>query len=274
LNATGPNPRETPASDRPGQHTGPVRPLQHTGPVFPSQNTGRFQTVQTDAVTGRERTVREDARPPVSSRPSAVSQHTGRFRSGLYPVVKPEGQALPQQRPVASNRPPIPQQEAQGKKRGGLWIGAAAIGALLLSSAAWYWTQGDNPASTPRVNQDSSGDTGNGTASAQQTNTPEMVLKEVDSGYPGDLYQLSNANEIVLEVKATQGESVFLYGEKPDTPEETYTLNLGDVRTVKKDDFLWFRLTVPSAVQIRVNGVEIDTTAQDVAKSYRVQLKK
>jgi len=96
----------------------------------------------------------------------------------------------------------------------------------------------------------------------------------VDSGFPGDLYELSQADGIVLEIKATQGESTFLYGENPDEPEETYTLNLGDVRTIKKDEFLWFRLTVPSAVQIRVNGVEIDTTAQDVAKSYRIKLKK
>ena len=100
------------------------------------------------------------------------------------------------------------------------------------------------------------------------------MLKEVDSGFPGDLYELSQADGIVLEIKATQGEGTFLYGENPDEPEETYTLNLGDVRTIKKDEFLWFRLTVPSAVQIRVNGVEIDTTAQDVAKSYRIKLKK
>ncbi|GAA5345533.1 helix-turn-helix protein [Planifilum fimeticola] len=275
MRAPGPSPQGAAASERPSQHAGPAGPSQHTVSFRPSQNTGRFQTVQMDAVTGRERAVREETRPPVSSRPSAVSQQTGRFRSGAHPIVKAEGQALPQPRPSYNNRPPVSPQESQGKKRGGMWIGAAAVGVLLLGSAAWYWTQMDTPSNPPEAQQPGgTGETGNGTASAQQTNTPELVLKEVDSGFSGDLFELSKADEIVLEIKATQGESVFLYGENPNEPEETYTMKLGDARTVKKDKFLWFRLTVPSAVQIRVNGVEVDTTAQDVAKSYRIQLKK
>jgi len=273
-NASRPNPHGAAPSEHSSQQSGPAGPSQHTVSYRPPQDTGRFHTVQMDAVTGRERAVREETRPSVSSRSSAVSQQTGRFRSGAYPIVKAEGQALPpQKRP---SRPPIPPQEAKGKKRGGIWMGVAALGVLLLGSGAWYWTQHMNASSNvPReqFNPDD-GQTGNGTAAAQQTNAPELVLKEVDSGFPGDLYELTKANEIVLEVKATQGESVFLYGEKPDEPEETYTMKLGDARTVKKDKFLWFRMTVPSAVQIRVNGVEIDTTAQDVAKSYRIQLKK
>lgn len=272
LSATGPNPRVASASERPSQHTGPFRP---------AQSTGRFHTVQQNAVTGGERAVGEETRPPVSSRlpitsrPSGVSQHTGRFRTGSYPIVKQDGQALPQPRSASGSRPSASQQGGREKKRGSLWIGVAAVGVLLLGSAAWYWTQDDNPAGhPPSAAEDSGGNGGDGTASAQETNTPELVLKEVDSDFPGDLYELSQADGIVLEIKATQGESTFLYGENPDEPEETYTLNLGDVRTIKKDEFLWFRLTVPSAVQIRVNGVEIDTTAQDVAKSYRIKLKK
>lgn len=273
MGTTGPNSRVASASERPSQHTGPVGSSQSTG-RGPSQNTGRFQTIQMDSVTGPERTVREETRPPVSSRPSGVSQHTGRFQTGSYPIVKSEGQAYLPQRPVPVDRPPALQKEHQEKKRSGLWIGVATVGVLLLGSAAWYWTQGDSPAGNIPSVQEDDGEHGNGTVSASETRAPELVLKEVDSGFPGDLYELNKANEIVLEVKATQGESTFLYGEKPDEPEETYTLNLGDVRTIKKGEFLWFRLTIPSAVQIRVNGVEIDTTAQDVAKSYRIQLKK
>lgn len=228
-----------------------------------------------DAVAGRERTVREETSASVSSRSAAVSQQTARFRSGPHPVVKAEGQAsLPQ--PLSGSRLPAPPQESQKKKkRGGLWIGAA-VGALLLILGGWYWAHSDGTADSPQaqLNSGESGGGGNGTASAQETNVPELVLKEVDTGIPGDLFELSNADEIILEIKSTQGESVFLYGENSDEPEEIYTMKLGDARTVRKDDFLWFRLTVPSAVQIQVNGVEIDTTAQDVAKSYRIQLKK
>jgi len=271
-NVNGEGPRVTSDSENPGQPTRPARPFHHTGTLRPSQNSGRFQTVKMNAVTGRERAVRGETSSPGSSRSSAVSQQTGRFRSGPQPVVRVEGQAsLPQ--PWAGSRLPAPSQKPKEKKKGGLWIGAAFC-AFLLICGVWYWVRGD-ASDSPQVQQNSgeSGETVNGTASAQQTSVPELVLKEVDTGIPGDLYELSNADEIVLEVKSTQGESVFLYGENSDEPEEIYTMKLGDARVVKKDKFLWFRLTVPSAVQIQVNGVEIDTTAQDVAKSYRIQLK-
>jgi len=144
LSATGPNPRVASASERPSQHTGPFRP---------AQSTGRFHTVQQNAVTGGERAVGEETRPPVSSRlpitsrPSGVSQHTGRFRTGSYPIVKQDGQALPQPRSASGSRPSASQQGGGKRKE-------AACGSVSPRWASSFWVRrhGTGPRmTTPRA---------------------------------------------------------------------------------------------------------------------------
>src|SRR5690606_41162306 len=114
---------------------------------------------------------------------SSDLQHTGRFRTGSYPIVKQDGQALPQPRSASGSRPSASQQGGREKKRGSLWIGVAAVGVLLLGSAAWYWTQDDNPAGhPPSAAEDSGGNGGDGTASAQETNTPGIGRERCREG--------------------------------------------------------------------------------------------
>lgn len=114
----------------------------------------------------------------------------------------------------------------------------------------------------------------NDTASAQDVSTPQLSKVKTGNDLEGDLFNLENAKKIEVEIKATKGNTNISVGSKVNNVEESYEIKVGEQRKLNSDQFIWFRLMKPSSTQIKVNGEEIDTTAQDVPKSYRIQLKK
>lgn len=159
-------------------------------------------------------------------------------------------------------------------------IRVAAVGAILLVSAAalTFVLKDDNQEAS---NNSSSFtkliDQGNGTVNANQAVQPQLTRVQTDTSeenYDGDLYELKNADKIKVEIKASQGETQLIYGNDVGQREAVVSMRTGDIQPIEKDKFVWFRLTIPSNAEIKVNGVDIDTTAQNLPKSYRIELKK
>ncbi|SEN43973.1 helix-turn-helix domain-containing protein [Lihuaxuella thermophila] len=153
---------------------------------------------------------------------------------------------------------------------------AAAVGALILAGGVYYFAFGNetNQTSESEPQQISEIDTsvnadGQKTPILEQGETPERE-------YDGQLYTISNVDKLEVVLKVKEGESRLFYAPTPNDPFKELTLRTGQV--LKLDtagkDHIWFRLSVPSNVDISVNGQQISTEAQDTEKSYRVQLKK
>jgi hypothetical protein len=166
------------------------------------------------------------------------------------------------------------------KARAPKWvIRVAAVGAILLVSAATltFVLKGNNDQTsdssefTKLINQ------GSGTVNANQAVQPTLTRVETDDSddnYKGDLYQLKGADSISVQIKASQGETQLIYGNDVGQREAVVSMKTGDIQPINKSKFVWFRLSIPSNAEIKVNGIEIDTTAQNLPKSYRIELKK
>ena len=173
-------------------------------------------------------------------------------------------------------------EKGDGKpKKGGAskWmIRVASIGALLLVSIGGYTILTNNSDSgaskQPSADEQGAGVPKNDTANAQDVNTPQLTKVKTGNDLEGDLLTLENAKKIEVEIKATKGNTNISVGNKVNNVEESYEIKVGEQRKLNADQFIWFRLMKPSNTQIKVNGEEVDTTAQDVPKSYRIQLKK
>ncbi|MCS1351240.1 RodZ family helix-turn-helix domain-containing protein [Mechercharimyces sp. CAU 1602] len=115
-----------------------------------------------------------------------------------------------------------------------------------------------------------------GTASAEKVAEKGLVQKEYgDSDAEGVLYELKGESEIVVSIRMEGTEDVSVrFGDNVNETDENFSLETGKKRELKKDDFIWFRVTKPSDTKIEVNGHEIDTTADDLPKSYRIKLVK
>lgn len=172
--------------------------------------------------------------------------------------------------------------KGKGKKGGASkWmVRVASIGALVLVSIGGYTilTNGsdpeqNSPQKTASEKKGSVETSGNGTANAQVLNTPQLAKAKTGDDLEGDLFTLENAKKIEVEIKAVKGNTNLSIGTKVNKVEESYEIKVGERRKLKEDKFIWFRLMKPSDTQIKVNGEEIDTTAQDVPKSYRIELK-
>lgn len=223
-----------------------------------------------------------------TSRVSRVSQNTQRLDATNLPVLPPApGPETNNPGPPASVHTMVPSRRGadakSGSKKAGVprWvIRVAAVGAILLISAgALTFVLKDN-------NQQSSGnnssfskliDQGNGTVNANQAVQPTLTRVQTDTSdynYQGDLYELKGADSIHVEIKATQGETQLIYGNDVGQREAVISMKTGDIQPINKSKFVWFRLSIPSNAEIKVNGIDIDTTAQNLPKSYRIELKK
>lgn len=218
--------------------------------------------------------------PESSGRQTPVAAHSQ--KSNPFPnLPKPDlsAQTLSPRRVALEAKQGLANEEAKrmgrkGKKFPGLAI-AAAIGALILAGGVYYFAFGDeeNQASQSGSQQISEIDTsvnadGQKTPLLEQGETPENEME-------GQLYTISNVDKLKVVLKVKEGESRLLYGPTPNSFKEL-TLRTGQVLELDTagKDHIWFRLSVPSNVDISVNGQQISTEAQDTEKSYRVQLKK
>ena len=84
---------------------------------------------------------------------------------------------------------------------------------------------------------------------------------------------MKNVSKLEVQIKATKGDTTIRVGDEVNKG-DMFEIKAGEQQTLPYDKFIWFRLTKPSNVQVKVNGEEIDTTAQDVPRSYRIELKK
>lgn len=173
------------------------------------------------------------------------------------------------------------QGDGNPKKKANWFVRVAAVGALILIPLGAY-VSGVMPftstpeATDPKQPQEPAADSGS-TPTVDAQTPAEMNLQKVETGsdMEGDLYTLEGAEQLDIEVKANKGESQLRFGNKVNDPNgETFELQIGDRKKINDDKTVWFRLGAPSNTEIKVNGLEIDTTAQDVPKSYRIQLEK
>ncbi|MDR6224248.1 helix-turn-helix domain-containing protein [Desmospora profundinema] len=240
----------------PMQGTGPNRVAHDPGSAPPpGQTTQRFQVPPVGQQTGGRQI------PPQGEQ--SVSQNTFTPRRVSQEVSKG-----------------IEQGDGKPKKKKANWlVRVAAVGALILIPvgvyAAGLWPGQDTAADTE---QQDDADTAGSSTPKVDAQTPEQVklqVTEAGSDVEGDLYTLSGAEQIEIEIKANKGESQLRFGSKVNDPKgETFELKVGDQRKITDKEVVWFRLGKPSNTEIKVNGQEIDTTAQDVPKSYRIQLEK
>lgn len=235
---------------------------------------------------------REEEQPSVPSSPVSPERKT-KSLSTTMPETKSSTGRLPATRlPDTSSldKPLAPRRTLEAsrssRKAGSKWmIGTAAVGALLLVSAASFYffnsrAEGDKPSDSPAasVSADETSSTsgvGSSIAVAEKNEKPKLVLLKSGSDLEGDLYELAGSDQIEVLIKAKKGSCSLRYSEKTGGDGENFTLKAGDQKKITANgDFIWFRLGTPSNVEILVNGESIDTLAQDVAKSYRIQLKK
>lgn len=207
---------------------------------------------------------------PIGSQPTAA--RSGESREHLQQTMTPRKVSQEVKRGV---------EKGDGKpKKGGAskWmIRVASIGALLLVSIGAYTILNNSesvPSKQSSADKPVAGVPKNDTASAQDVSTPQLSKVKTGNDLEGDLFNLENAKKIEVEIKAIKGNTNISVGSKVNNVEESYEIKVGEQRKLNSDQFIWFRLMKPSSTQIKVNGEEIDTTAQDVPKSYRIQLKK
>jgi hypothetical protein len=273
-----------PRADQLG-HTQRIR-LGDTGQMKGMAQSGRLQqSGRYPQVTGPQQSANTDLQS--TGRVPRVSQNTQRLNTANLPVLPPSsgtgttgagqsdsGISVPSRRGTNAN---------PNFKKGGApkWvIRVAAVGAILLVSAAalTFVLKDDNQgASDNNSSFTKLIDQGNGTVNANQAVQPTLTRVQTDTSdgnYEGDLYELKGADKISVEIKASQGETQLIYGNQEGQREEVVSMRTGDIQHIDKDKFVWFRLTIPSNAEIKVNGVEIDTTAQNLPKSYRIELKK
>jgi len=259
--------------------------LGNTGPMRGmTTNSGLQQTGRYSQVTGPQQTINADLQS--TGRVPRVSQNTSRLNTANLPVLPPNSETTGTTQPEAGSI--VPSRRGTNanhvSKKGGTpkWVvRVAAVGAILLISAATltFVLNDDNEQASDNNNSSFSKliDQGNGTVNANQAVQPTLTRVQTDTSdenYEGDVYELKGADKIDIEIKASQGETQLIYGNEVGQREAVVSMRTGDIQPIQKDKFVWFRLSIPSNAEIKVNGVEIDTTAQNLAKSYQIVLKK
>ncbi|TCS92581.1 helix-turn-helix domain-containing protein [Hazenella coriacea] len=156
-----------------------------------------------------------------------------------------------------------------------------AIGALLLVGGGTAIYNSDF-LQTNQVNKKDSSSNQNPDSIAPNLslNAGEQQLPFLEEGetssseLEGQLYYINNVDQLDVVLKGKNGESVVQYGPNSSSREQK-TLRVGQslkIDTAGKNQ-IWFRITIPSNVEVIVNGQLINTMAQDTDKSYRIQVK-
>ncbi|MBA4494405.1 helix-turn-helix domain-containing protein [Paenactinomyces guangxiensis] len=237
-------------------------------------------------VPSRQRLVRSpESQPPQSVNPTYAPVEKGLpVQNGFPNLPKPD----PSAQTLSPRRVAIEAKQGQadaaekenkkGKKPAGLAIGVAVAALLLVGGVGAYVMTGDDSGQTS-VSEGSDIDSSPIDTSVNANGKDVPILMDGGSSeneYEGQLYTISNVNKLEVKVKGKTGESVVMHAPSPKESPKIFTLRVGQevaLDTGGKNE-IWFRLSVPSNVEVTVNGQTIRTDAQDTQKSYRVQLKK
>ncbi|SDX14981.1 Helix-turn-helix domain-containing protein [Marininema mesophilum] len=289
---SGQAPREFRPQPRLGRNYAP-RSQRMSSPQMEGQ-TQNFRHAQQQPGAGRQPTTGSFRAASMDNQPTQPSQSSQRIPS-VSQTSQPVRQQSTSPVPAVSQTTMVPRRVQQEVKRGIVqgdgdpkkknkgrktWmVRVAAVGALLLVTvgalAVFNDVLGGTGASSEKAGKKN--DAATASSSTANAKTPETTtLSKVETGndVEGDLYTLKGAKKIEVEIKAVEGESSLTYGTQANNQKENFTLKVGEKRSIDGDKFIWFRLFKPSNTEIKVNGEEIDTTAQDVPKSYRIKLKK
>ncbi|SFS60086.1 helix-turn-helix domain-containing protein [Marininema halotolerans] len=245
------------------------------GTQQPQQATGQFRAVTTD-----QQTMQSTQKMPTLAQ---QSQPAGEVNQSTSSVPAVSQATMVPRRVQQEVKRGILQGDGdptkkKNKKRNTWMVRVAAVGALLLVTAgaltSLYGGSADQPAPKGKNKEVVAESASNSTVSAKTPDSTTITKVETGKDIEGDLYTLKGAKKVEIEIKAIKGESGLTYGTKTNNQKENFTLKVGDKRSIDGDKFIWFRLFKPSNTEIKVNGEEIDTTAQDVPKSYRIKLSK
>ncbi|MBS7530836.1 helix-turn-helix domain-containing protein [Hazenella sp. IB182353] len=165
------------------------------------------------------------------------------------------------------------------KKKPVALISLIVSGFIIVGGTGVYFFTKDDSTANPSTLDSSVGiESPNATTlEAGANNTPVLEEGSLDDyEYAnGQLYTISNVDELNITIKGIKGQSTLRHGDDA-TSKATELINLGKTFTLptsgKKE--YWFVLGQPSNVEISVNGQAINTEAQDVTKSYRIQMRK
>ncbi|WP_124727513.1 helix-turn-helix domain-containing protein [Staphylospora marina] len=217
--------------------------------------------------------------------PAPVQQNTQRFQ----PLSKPAAQSpggisfpAPQPQPLAPRKAVMEAKQSledeDSRKPAPMVISAAVAALLLVGGGIWYFSGSEDPDATVNSNTET---LSNGDVSAGEIADPMLEPGEIpDDSYMGQLYYLTNASNLEVVVKGKSGESIVMYAptaaDFKNGKKNQFRLRVGEERRLDATGLneIWFRLSVPSNVQVTVNGVDLSTDAQDTEQSYRIKLKK
>ncbi|MFC4077905.1 helix-turn-helix domain-containing protein [Salinithrix halophila] len=241
-------------------------------PPIPPQRTSRFRALPED---GMEAMPQQSMPQPSMQGPSQPPKQQTGFQQ-TQPQSVSQTTMVPRRVQQEVNRGMADGDGKAQKKTGArTWIiRAAAIGALILVPVGgWLWyTGGDQTATNADTTE--SEESSDNTVNAKVPETTSLNKVETGGDIEGDLFALKGADKVEIEIKANNGSSGLAYGYETNNQKENFTLKTGEKRVLEDKDFIWFRLFKPSNTEIKVNGQDIDTTAQDVPKSYRIKLEK
>ncbi|SFJ24569.1 helix-turn-helix domain-containing protein [Thermoflavimicrobium dichotomicum] len=160
----------------------------------------------------------------------------------------------------------------KGKKKGRSFTLIAVIGALLLIGGGGYYYYSSLSDEKPKYQ-----------ASLDSTpNNPQVKNKMTPLLEPGEandllgqMFYITNVDRLEVKFLGKNEPTKFRYGASKDNYKEGI-LKPGEVFKMDTSgkSMVWFWLEVPSNFEVTINDQLLDTSAQDLAKSYRVQIKK
>jgi cytoskeleton protein RodZ len=155
-------------------------------------------------------------------------------------------------------------QLARQKRNKYIWLAVTSI--LILFGGIYYFLQSDEEVPVNNGNE----------SATSRMQTPVTVLEQGEANDElGHMYYITNVSKLEVIFQGKKEPTRLRYGTSKDQYSEK-VLQEGEVFKMDTDqkDEAWFWLEIPSNITVTINGQVLDTSAQDVQKSYRVQIKK
>jgi cytoskeletal protein RodZ len=162
------------------------------------------------------------------------------------------------------------------KKIKWILIGSLTVLVVAVIAVVWLFMAGDKSSAqevktvTPAVSNQK--DT---TAPVSEKRPTVSLLKTPESNYKyGDLYGISNADQVEVTIKATKSTGVRVRSGGP-TGQVLADKELAAGETVTYSDPKWISLRIdhPNQVMLYVNGVLIDTSGQEEVSLFQFKLR-
>ncbi len=194
----------------------------------------------------------EPKKPSLDELYQTTAQLTQKIKPRKVAMVAKEGVKLAKHRLVKQ------------KRNRYIWMIATSL--LILFGGVYYFLQGneDVPA------------TGEVEMASSKDQKPVTVLEQGEANEQlGHMYYITNVSKLEVVFQGKKEATRLRYGTSKDQYSER-VLQEGEEFTMNTDqkDEVWFWLEVPSNFTVKINDQVLDTSAQDIQKSYRVQIKK